>query len=431
MDEAEPKASVEAVGPLKKRLDVEVPAQAVSSSLDRAFRNLQQRVRLRGFRPGKAPRAVLERLYGQQIRNEVTEQLVRDAYAAALARHRVLAVGAPEIVVEPLGEESVLRFSATVEVRPEITVSDYENIEVTRPHVRVDDEDVDRTLARLADAAATLHPVTDRDEVEAGDVVTANLSATIDGQKVADLSRTDALVQAGQGTFPGALEERLLGLRAGTPSTVDVAYPSDYPNTTVAGRQVTFTVSVTAIARKEVPRVDEEFARTHGRAPSLAALREKIRGELLLDAERQADTMVRRELVDALLERHPFDAPETMVERRCDALLDSLGVQVPPGADRQNMLATLRQELRPRARRDIKAAILLDSLAAEHGLAVGDEELAERIDRIADETGTARGRARSLYATEERHEALREQMLREKALALVVDRSKIRTVQKS
>ena len=125
MAEREPTTSVADVGDLKKCLQVEVPASTVTAGLDHAFKDLQKRVRIHGFRPGKAPRTVLERLYGQQVRGEVVQNLVREAYSFALSRHNVQAVSAPEIVVQPLGEEQVLRFSATVEVYPEVTVSDY------------------------------------------------------------------------------------------------------------------------------------------------------------------------------------------------------------------------------------------------------------------------------------------------------------------
>ena len=177
MAENEPKTSVSDAGNLKKRLEVEVPASIVASRLDRAFHALQQRVRLRGFRPGKAPRATLERLYGHQVQGEVVEALVHECYQQGLARHQVAPVGPPEIVVEPLGDTRVLRFSATVDVCPEITVSNYEGIEVARPLVQVNDEAVEQVLTRLAEAASTVRPLTDRTRVAAGDIVTAQVTA--------------------------------------------------------------------------------------------------------------------------------------------------------------------------------------------------------------------------------------------------------------
>jgi len=433
MAEMEPRTSVADVGQLKRCLEVEVPAGVVTAGLDRAFKNLQQRVNVRGFRPGKAPRAVLERLYGQQVRNEVIEELVGGAYSFALSRHKILAAGEPDIVVQPLGEDHVLRFSATVEVYPEVTVSDYEGIEVMRPIVRIDDQDVDRVIARIAEAAATIHPVTDRDRVEAGDIVTADIAATIDGRPAGDISRKGAMIEAseaGEGEFPGALEHRLVGLTTGTKVTLDVDYPADYANATFAGKRVSFTVSLAAIGRKETPPLDDEFARRHGDCQSFAALQERIRSSLERDVERAADAAAREAILDALIERHPFDPPEVMVERRCEALAESLGVRVPSGSDRQKALAELWQKLRPRAVRDGKAAILLDSLAVQHGLEVGDDDLAERIERIVSQAGQAHERARELYRSDERRNALRMQMLREKALELVVSKAEIRTVEK-
>jgi trigger factor len=425
MTEAEARSSVEEVGPLKKRVDVEVPAAVVQASLERAFHDLQGRVRLRGFRPGKAPRAVLEKLYGQRVRSEVIEHLVHDAYAEALGRHNLQVVAAPEIIVSPLGEPQVLRFSATVEICPEVVVSDYEGIEVSRPVIRVADDEVEKTLAQLAESAAELIPVTDRDEVEAGDIVTMAVIAKIGGRRIPELSRDRAFVSAGDGAFPGSLEARLVGLRKGTATDIDVAYPAE-ANPAVAGKEVRFHVTVQDLGRRQVPALDDEFARRQGQA-SLEELRAAVRQGLEREGERRAESAVREGLLDTLIARHPFDAPEVMVERRCDALLESL--RVPPGAERQEMLATLRKEIRPRAERDVKTAILLDALAAQQSLGVSDEEVAVRIDRIADGANEPRERVRGLYGAPERRQALRAQMLREKALSVVVDRSNIRTVE--
>ena len=425
MAEVEARSSVEVLGPLKKRVDVEVPAAAVTASLERAFQELQGRVRLRGFRPGKAPRAVLERLYGQRVRDEVIEHLVQDAYTDALGRHHLHAVAAPEIVVEPLGEPQVLRFSATVELCPEVTVSEYEGLEVSRPAVHVADDEVGRMLDRLVEAAAELVPVTDRDLAEAGDIVTIAVAASTGGRKIQELSRDRAFVEAGSGAFPGALEERLVGLKKGVTADIDVTYPAD-ANPAVAGKEIRFHVTVSDLGRRHLPALDDEFARRQGQE-SLDQLRVAVRQSLEREGERRADTAVREALLDALLERHPFDAPEVMVQRRCESLLE--GLRVPPGSDRQDMLATLRKDMRPRAERDVKTAILLDALAAQRGLGVSDEDVAGRIDRIADSANEPRERVRGLYGTPERLQALRAQILREKALALVVDRSKIRTVE--
>lgn len=425
MTETEATSSVEVLGPLKKRVEVEVSAATVRASLDRAFRDLQDRVRLRGFRPGKAPRAVLERLYGQRVRDEVIEHLVHDAYTDALGRHNLHAVAAPEIVVEPLGDPQILRFSATVEICPEVVVSDYGGIEVSRPAVGVADDDVERTLGRLTEAAAEMVPVADRDVVETGDIVTMAVVASIEGRKLQELSRDRAFVEAAAGAFPGALEERLVGLRKGVATDIDVTYPVD-ANPAVAGKEVRFHVIVQDVGRRQIPLLDDEFARRQGQE-SLDELRAAVRKGLEREGERRADAAVREALLDVLIERHPFDAPEVMVERRCDALLE--GLRIPPGSERQEVLATLRKEMRPRAERDVKTAILLDALAAQQELGVSDEEVAVRIDRIADSANEPRERVRGVYGTPERLQALRTQILREKTLSVVVDRSKIRTVE--
>jgi trigger factor len=426
MAEAEAaRTTVETVSELKKRVEVEVPAEEVTAAVERAVEGLRRRVKLRGFRAGHAPRPVLERLYGEQVRGEVVERLVRESYTLALSRHNVFAVGDPEIVVEAIDPKKPLRFSATVDVRPEVTVTDYEGIEVVRPAVHVDDREIEDVLARLRERFTELHPVSDRERVDAGDVITAEVSGAIAGEPVPGLRSENATFEAGRGEFVGALEERLVGLTKGVPATLEVSYPPDYPTPALAGKQVSFVVTVRAIARKELPALDDAFA-ARANVESLAALHDRVRSDLVHAAERRADAAVHEGLIDALIARHPFDVPEPMVVRRCDGLIESMQVRMPPEADRDKALAALRQELRPRALRQVKAALLLDALARQHGLEVGDAEVDARIDRIAEELREPRERVRALYAKHDRRGALRAQMLQDKALALLVERARIR-----
>jgi trigger factor len=431
MHETELTTSVETVGPLKRRFEVEVSAAAVSARMDDALRGLQRRVRQPGFRPGKVPLPVIERLYGEQLRIDVIEALVREAYAEALVRHAVAAATKPAIVVEPVNPRGVLKFSATVEVRPEVEVSRIDDIVVDRPAVRITDEHVARVLGRLAESAAQLQPITDRTEVAAGDLVTVDVAATVDGRRVDELEHRDALVQAGEGAFPGALEQRLVGLVVGATADIEVRYPGDYANPAVAGKDVAFSVRVKGLGHQHVPPLDDAFARSQGKFETLADLGAMVRSRMEQEAEQRADAAVREAIVDELVVRHPIDAPDGMVDHRCDAMIDSLDVRLPPGDERQKTLATLRQELRPRAVRDVKAAILLDALAVQQSITVADDELAQRIDRLAAAAGPNRERARELYGSAERAAALRTQMRREKALLFVADRSKTRPVEAS
>src|SRR4051794_40134859 len=205
----QPRVTLEELTPVRKRLQIEVAADAVTAELDRAFQSVGQQARLRGFRPGRAPRAVLEQFFGPQVRREVLERLVEASFHEAVKSHGLAVVGTPDIDANEIAAGEALRYSVTVDVRPAITLVDTSGIEARRPATTVSEEDVDRVIGQLRESTAQLRPVEGRTVVEAGDVVTVDLTSHLDGGD--PVQREGVLIEAGTGTFPLALERQLVG----------------------------------------------------------------------------------------------------------------------------------------------------------------------------------------------------------------------------
>src|SRR3989442_1283099 len=193
-------ATLEDLTPVRKRLQVEVPADAVQAELDRTFHEVGQRARLRGFRPGKAPRPVLERAFGEEVRRQVLGRLVEDSFHRAVETHGLAVVGTPDIDAEPITPGAALRYSATVDVRPTIALGELSGLRVARPTTRVGDEEVEQALGAMREAVAQLRPVEDRALIEAGGVVRVDLSSRLQGGEPS--RREGGLLQAGAGSLP-------------------------------------------------------------------------------------------------------------------------------------------------------------------------------------------------------------------------------------
>src|SRR2546430_4701389 len=206
-------ATVEDLTPVRKRLQVEVPAHAVQAELDRTFHEVGQRARLRGFRPGKAPRPVLERVFGEEVRRKVLGRLVEASFHRAVETHGLAVVGTPDIDAEPITPGAALRYSATVEVRPAIALGDLSGLQVVRPATRVSDEDVGRTIGELRESVAQLRPVEDRAQVEAGGGGRGGLTRPLQGGGPGD--RAGGLLEAGAGGLPLPLAREPAGQRRG------------------------------------------------------------------------------------------------------------------------------------------------------------------------------------------------------------------------
>ena len=232
----EPTVTLEELTSVRKRLQIEVPARAVQEELDRAYQLVGRQARLPGFRPGKAPRPVLERMFGAQVRREVLERLVEESFRRAIESHRLAVVGSPDIDAQEIMVGEALRYSATVEIRPVITLLETTGIEALRPAVSVGDQDVDRALAGMREGVAQLRPVEDRAVVEEGDVVNVDLESRLDGGEA--VRREGVLLEAGGGSFPLALERQLLGQHCGATVLLEVPYPPDYPKSRRSSRRL-------------------------------------------------------------------------------------------------------------------------------------------------------------------------------------------------
>src|SRR5437870_1433631 len=271
-DPMEPaRVTLEDLTPVRKRLQVEISATDVQAELERAFTVFGRQARLRGFRPGRVPRPVLERTFGEQVRREVLGRLVEESFRQAIETHRLEPVGTPDIDADPLTPGQSLRYSATVDVRPVIEVGNLGGLEVPRPSTTVTDEAVEAALGRLRDSAAQLRPITHRTAVEAGDVVSVDLTSRLEGAE--SVHREGVLVEAGGGSFPLALERQLVGQHRGAQLTLRVPYPREYSNAGLAGKTAEVDVVIRELRAKEVPSLDDDFARDHGRCQSLAELR--------------------------------------------------------------------------------------------------------------------------------------------------------------
>ena len=417
------RVTVAELTPVRRRLDVEIPAAEVQAELDRAFSLLGTRARLPGFRPGRAPRAILDRMFGAEVRREVLGRLVGDSFRSAIESHHLEVVGEPDIDAGTLTPGEALRYSATVDVRPVITLADVGALEVRRPSSAVPEEEVARVLGNLRESVAQLRPIEDRMTVEAGDIVTVDVASRREGQE--PVRREGVLLEAGGGSFPLALERQLVGQHRGARLSLEIPYPGDHPNRELAGKTVGFDVEIRELRSKELPVLDDDFARDHGRCESLEELHGRIRADLERQAATRADDVVREGVLDQVIARHTFEVPPSLVERRTRAILSTLDVRLPPGADQDRALEEVAAQVRPRADRQVRSELILDEMARRDGVEVTDTEVAAEVDALAASQKDAAARVRSLYGQPEARAALRAQMRRERVLRRLVSEARV------
>ena len=424
------KVEVETVDAVRRRVAVEVPAEEVAAELKRAYEELSRGARVPGFRPGRVPPAVLERMFGDRVRADVFERLTQRSLVEAIEAQQMDALGVPEIVTEQAAPGAALRYRATVEVMPEVVVQAYGGLDLERPLAPVGEADVDATLERLRQSFAQLQPEAEGTVIAPGHVVSLQYEARID-DRVAGRA-DERVIEVGASPFPAAFDEHLIGATVGSELTFPVEYPAEHGAPEIAGQTAGFRVQIRAIFRKEVPVLDDEFAKDHGECSTVAELRDRVRKQLETEAERAADEAVRRGAVDQLIQREEIPLPDVLVRRRTAALVDEVWHEWEQRRIRpQNERAArerLGEELAPRARTEVKIGLLLDAIARQEGIEVSEEALEGHIADIAARAGNAAERVRAVYQSADARRALRTRLVHASAVDAVVGRAHVRTV---
>ena len=424
------KFEVEEISTTRRKLAIEIPADRVASEFERAYREIARRASIRGFRPGKAPRGVIERQFGDEIRNEVMTSLVREGFSSAIEDSKIEMVSQPELDIGDLARTEALRFSATVDILPplpEVATSGYA---VSRPRVVVGDADIEKVLEQLRLRHGELVPIEGRTEVARGDFATIHIEVEDDGQPVPGLAVESATVEVAGGQLPAAIDERLALARVGETFTVEAPPPEGAP-AELAEKQLRYTVVVNSLAERRLPPLDDEFAKDHGDCETLEELRGKVREQLEREANRRADAIAREGLVDALVAKNPIEVPESFVKRRIDGLLAEFKMELQARGlqfSSHDHEHEARDKLRPRAEREVRRDLLLDGAAKQLEIAVSDEELAVQIGRIIASGGKHADHLREHYGHDHARDAVRTEMTRGRTLEQLLARADVTEV---
>ncbi len=419
------KVNSEELGPTKKRLQVEVPPPQVEEVVESLYRDLQKRVKVRGFRPGRIPRDVLERYYGDYVKEKAVSYLINDTYPKAISQESIEPIAPPLIDAGEFVPERPFNYSAVVEVRPRVEVRNYKGLKLKGRREEVTPEEVEEALTRIRELHSQVKPVEGRDRVQKGDVALLDFQGLLGTRPIRDGKAENYLLEVGSGTMVPGFEEGLIGKRTGVENEITVVFPSDHPRKDLAGKEISFRVTVKEIRQKVFPPLNNEFARDVGEYKDLETLKEKVRKDLQEVKERRFKEELRREAIDQLLRTNPFEAPSYLVERRTQDLLQDLKMRM---AAQQRDLPlqeerTLQGEYRKVAEREVKASLLIEEIAQQEGIEVTDGEIKERLQEMAQAYGRP---LEDLRQDSSLVVVLRRSLQREKVLDFLITEAKIK-----
>ena len=432
------KIDVDILSPTQRKIRVEVPGDAVDQEFVRAYDTLGRRAKIKGFRPGKVPRSVLQGFYGDEVKGQVLSRLVEHSLGEVFKERGLKVISEPEVEADALEEGRTFAFSATVEIKPEIEPKNYLGLELKKTRVAVDEAHVEKTLARLQDGHAQLVPVADRDIVERGDFLTLDFSGSVDGRPIPGGKNENVALEIGGGNTLPEFEAALVGLKKDAEHNISVPYPADYFNPDLAGKTALFAVTVREIKKKVLPPLDDEFAKDHGGSANLEELKQKIRAQLEAELGQMQKEELKEQLMERLVAAHAFDIPESLIERQVRYLLERQQSRqrsqgAPAGAQAgqadQATIEELRKELRPHAERQVRATLLLEKIAENEKVEVAEGELQKRVDAVARAAGDQAADVRKYYARPDARENLRSQMVMDRTVDLLLERAQTKEVE--
>jgi trigger factor len=428
--QSEPAVSVEATeeSSVLHRLEVGVPVERVRKAYDRTYRDLARRVQVKGFRPGKTPRSVLERLYGASVAEQIESLLVQETLPDALEQAGLAPVAEPAVDSGPAKADAEFRYTARVEVKPRVELPDTSGLPARRPKVVVGEDEVERELEALRQRVAPIVEEPEGTAAAEGHILVIDFVGRIDGEPFEGGTGQGVEFELGAGRFLPEFEQQLAGASAGEDREIAVHFPDDYGSAELAGRDATFAVHVAELKRRRLPDVDDEFAKDLGDFDTLDALRQRIRDDLVAGRERVARAELRRTLMDALIERTPFEVPAGLVERELQRELraahERLSGQV-PHETLHGQLERWKEEWRERAEREVRESLLLEAVADAEAIEPSAEEVAARVEQLAQERDVSAARLRKGFGEGVLEAALRVQLRDERALDFLASQAKV------
>jgi trigger factor len=382
------KASVEEISSIKKKVSIEIPEDQVTQEVESFYKDLGKKAKIKGFRPGKVPRDILERYFKDYIKAEVIQKLIQDTYPQALSEANLQPVSPPVVDPGEFENGKPFQYSAVIEVKPDIKLEGYTGLKIEGKKEEVKDEEVGERLKALQNLHANLKAISEARPIQAGDYVIIDYEASLGGKPLEGGKAIDFTVEVGSGQFIPALEEKLIGLKSEEEKEIEVSFPEDYGYKKWAGKTISFHVKIKEIKEKILPPLDDEFAKDLGDYASFEELKAKLKGEIEKEKELGLERQLKDQVVDQLLEANPFEVPDSLVEEQAKAMVSDTKLRLAAqGVVLKNLSVSeekLQEDYKVMAQKQVKTFLILEKIAGQEGIAVTDDEADDRLREMSE-----------------------------------------------
>ena len=420
------------------KLTIEVAAEELEKALDSAYQKQKKQISVPGFRKGKVPRAMIEKMYGAGVFYEdAANILMQQTYAGAVDESGVDIVSRPTVEVTQIEKGQPFIYTAEVAVRPEVTLGKYMGVTVTKIDTSVSDEEVDAELENQRNKNARTVTVTDRPVAE-GDTAVIDFEGFVDGVAFEGGKGENHPLEIGSHTFIDTFEDQLVGKNTGDEVEVNVTFPEKYQAADLAGKPATFKVKINEIKAKELPELDDEFAQDAAGVDTLAEYKEDLRKHLEVEKENEAKRTKEDEAIKKIIDKSTMEIPEAMIETQCENMINEFAQRIAQsGLSMEQYMQFsgmtidgLKEQVRPEAETRIKSSLVLEQIAKEENIEVSEDEINAEVEKMAAQYGMEADKLKE-YLGDAEKESIKRDLSVTKAVDLIMENVKERAKAKT
>ena len=426
--------TVEDLSPVKKRLHVEIPEERVTKELDMAYNQLKKTARVKGFRKGKTPRSVLERVYKKDVDTDVISRLIQETFPKAVTDAKLKPVGTPAISEGQLRAKSPYHYDCTIEIFPEIDTVEFRGIKMKKPDFAVAEEEIDNQLEMLRKRSATAEKITEDRGTKTGDALLVDMEAQKNGELFKPVGRAENhMINLGKNEISETLDQGLLEMKPGETRQIKVSFPQDHANSDFAGQDIDFHVTLKEIRQEVLPEINDIFAKKMGEFENLDQLRDEIRKNLREGYDQRARHMIYEQAFQALLAQTDFALPDTLVEYELDGIVNDAQASFYYHNTSMEELGLTREVMaekyRPTAEKQARRHLILSKIIEQENLTLTQEEESAEMGRIAEKNQRPLEDIKKFFKENpDRHEAFRQTILEKRAIDLILNEGQIELV---
>ena len=421
------KVNMENLSDTQRKLQVVVPAEDVKKERDIVFKDIYSVAKVKGFRPGKAPENVVEAMYKSEILSETMQKILSNTLEDALKEAKVNPINRPEITPpDDIDLDKDFEYTVIFEVLPEIELGQYKELKLKKDKQAVKDDDVKHALEHLQEHKAETKPYEKKKAVKDGDVVIVDFQGSLDGEPLADLKREDVQFVVGENKMIPEFEEAVMGMKKEEGAEFDVKYDDSFPIEEARNKAVHYVLTLKDVLKRTLPKLDDELAKGIG-LESLDELKEKVKEDLGNQLEKQAQTKMRRDLMDLLVENNPsIEAPGSLVEQEAERLVQGIHEGMKQqGAPPMDLSEEQLKEVHDHAIRNVKASLVLGEVSRKEGISVSDDDINENLGAIAMQYNMETEQIREMYEKNNLLQGLEATLAERKVIDFIVENADI------